>query len=241
MLSQLPRPQAWEGNHLRLNEKFQLKIRDKCNRLKKFNNEIDREVNRLSTAVEKEKKRAELGKTRGLLVDTLNTYKTAFQPCRDEMLEMASKQEELEKNLRDYEMLMIQKMPRFKKVYSQQKSSIETDISGFRVNEQLLQQMPQRSSRDKEPLIDLTSSPISKRTRQSLENFDNKIFKTVQDSQSFNNNFENAPFVVERIVRFDTLGSTFISKIFADKDWDSLFGGFEDPIEKLIKEFYSNA
>ena len=47
--------------------------------------------------------------------------------------------------------------------------------------------------------------------------------------------------MVERIVRFDTLGSTFISKIFADRDWASLFGGFKDPIEKLIKEFYSNA
>ena len=28
---------------------------------------------------------------------------------------------------------------------------------------------------------------------------------------------------------------------FADKDWSSLFGNFEDPIEELVKEFYSNA
>ena len=97
------------------------------------------------------------------------------------------------------------------------------------------------SSRSKKPLIDLTSSPISKRTRQSSANFDNKRFKTLLDSQSFNNNFKNAPTVVERIVRFDTLGSTFIPKIFVDKDWPSLFGGFEDPIEELVKEFYSNA
>ena len=26
-----------------------------------------------------------------------------------------------------------------------------------------------------------------------------------------------------------------------DKDWASLFGNFEDPIEELVKEFYSNA
>ena len=74
-----------------------------------------------------------------------------------------------------------------------------------------------------------------------LGNFDNKRFKTLLDSQSLNNNFKNAPSVVERIVRFDTLGSTFIPKIFANKDWASLFGGFEDPIEELVKEFYSNA
>ena len=101
--------------------------------------------------------------------------------------------------------------------------------------------MPRRSSLDKEPLIDLTSSPISKRTRQSSANFDNKRFKTLLDSQSFNNNFKNAPTVVERIVRFDTLGPTFIPKILANKDWPNLFSGFEDPIEELVKEFYSNS
>ena len=102
-------------------------------------------------------------------------------------------------------------------------------------------QMSHRSSRGKEPLIDLTFTPISKRTHQSSGNFVNKRFKTLLDSQSFNNNFKNASIVVERIVRFDTLGSTFIPKIFVDKDWPSLFGGFEDPIEELVKEFYSNA
>ena len=47
--------------------------------------------------------------------------------------------------------------------------------------------------------------------------------------------------MVERIVKFDTLGSTFIPRIFTDKDWTDLFGNFEDPTDELIKEFYSNA
>ena len=47
--------------------------------------------------------------------------------------------------------------------------------------------------------------------------------------------------MVERIVRFDTLGSTFIPRIFANKDWTDLFGNFEDPIDELVREFYSNA
>ena len=74
--------------------------------------------------------------------------------------------------------------------------------------------MARQSSCGKEPLIDLTSSPVSKRTRQSMGDIDNKRFKILLDSQSFFNNFKNAPSVVERIVRFDTLGSTFIPKIF---------------------------
>ena len=47
--------------------------------------------------------------------------------------------------------------------------------------------------------------------------------------------------MVELIVRFDTLGSTFIPRIFADKDSANLFGNFEDPIDELVKEFYLNA
>ena len=100
--------------------------------------------------------------------------------------------------------------------------------------------MSYRSSRGKEPLIDLTSTLVSKTTCQSSGNFDNKRFMTLLNSQSFNNNFKNAPTVVERIVRFNTVGSTYIPKIFVDKDWASLFGNFEDPIKELVKEFYSN-
>ena len=86
-------------------------------------------------------------------------------------------------------------------------------------------------------MIDLTSSPVSKRTRHSSDDFDNKRFKTLLDFQSFNNNFESAPTVVERIVCFDTLGYTLIPKIFANKDWAKLFGNFEDPIDELVKSF----
>ena len=50
-----------------------------------------------------------------------------------------------------------------------------------------------------------------------------------------------APTVVERLVKFDTLETTFIPRIFETKDWADLFGNFEDPIDELVKEFYSNA
>ena len=46
---------------------------------------------------------------------------------------------------------------------------------------------------------------------------------------------------MERIVKFDTLGTTFIPKIFEERNQVGLFGNFEDLIEELIKEFYSNA
>ena len=49
------------------------------------------------------------------------------------------------------------------------------------------------------------------------------------------------PTVVERVVKFDTLGTTFIPRIFEAEEWADLFENFEDLIEELVKEFYSNA
>ena len=97
------------------------------------------------------------------------------------------------------------------------------------------------SFRGKEHVIDLTSSPVSKRTRHSSDDSNSERFKTPLDSQTFSSIFKNAPTVVKQIIRFDTLGSTFILRIFAEKDWVNLFRNFEDPIDELVKEFYSNA
>ena len=46
---------------------------------------------------------------------------------------------------------------------------------------------------------------------------------------------------MERVVQFDTLETTFIPRIFEARDWADLFRNFEDPVEELVKEFYSNA
>ena len=46
---------------------------------------------------------------------------------------------------------------------------------------------------------------------------------------------------MERVVKFDTLETTFIPRIFEAKNWANLFGNFEDPMEELVREFFSNA
>ena len=42
-------------------------------------------------------------------------------------------------------------------------------------------------------------------------------------------------------MKFDILRTTFIPRIFEEKDWANLFGNFEDLIDELVNEFYSNA
>ena len=77
--------------------------------------------------------------------------------------------------------------------------------------------------------------------RLKIQTVTNSRLHSIHKSQTFSSIFEDALTVVERVVKFDTLGTTFIPRIFEAKDWVDLFGNFEDPIDELVKEFYSNA
>ena len=99
-------------------------------------------------------------------------------------------------------------------------------------------QMSRRSLRRKEPMTDVLSSPISEQTRRLSQDSNSERFKTPLDSQTHSSIFVKPPTMVERVVKFDTLGTTFISRIFEANDWVDLFGNFEDPIDELVKEFY---
>ena len=103
--------------------------------------------------------------------------------------------------------------------------------------------MSHHSSKGKEIEIDVPSS-IAKRTRrstQSSQDSNNERFKTPFDSQTYSSIFIDATPIVECVVKFDTLGTTFIPRIFEARDWADLVGNFEDPVDELVKEFYSNA
>ena len=91
----------------------------------------------------------------------------------------------------------------------------------------VLLQISRRFCRGKEPMTDVPSSLVSKRTWRSSQASNSERFRT--------------PLVVEQVVKFDTLGTTFIPRIFEAKNRAYLFGNFEDPIDELVKEFYSNA
>ena len=108
----------------------------------------------------------------------------------------------------------------------------------------VLLQMSRRSSKGKKIVIDISSSPIAKRTHlssQSCKDLNRERFKTPLGSQTHSNIFEDATSIMERVVRFDTLGTTFIPIIFEAKDLANLFENFEDPMEELVREFFSNA
>ena len=100
-----------------------------------------------------------------------------------------------------------------------------------------------RSSKGKDIVIDVPS-PVAKRTQrssQSSQDSNSERFRTPFVSQTYSSIFVDASTIVERVVKFDTLGTTFIPRIFEARDWVDLFGNFEDLVDELVKEFYSNA
>ena len=81
----------------------------------------------------------------------------------------------------------------------------------------------------------------SKNCHQSSKDSNRERFKTPLNSQTHSSIFEDATPTMERVLKFDTLGTTFIPRIFEAKDWANLFGNFDDPMEELVREFFSNA
>ena len=107
-----------------------------------------------------------------------------------------------------------------------------------------LLQMSHRSSKGKDVVTDDPSTPVAKWTRlssQSSKDSNCERFRTPLTSHIYSNIFDMASPIVERVVEFDTLGTTFIPRIFESRDWAILFGNFEDPVDELVKECHSNS
>ena len=98
------------------------------------------------------------------------------------------------------------------------------------------------SSKQKEPVIDLTSFSLkSKKIWSSVEFFDDTRFRSYTAFQAYLSYSENALMVIEWVVEKDTLLDTNIPKWLASKDWNYLLSILDDPYEELVKEFYANA
>ena len=106
-----------------------------------------------------------------------------------------------------------------------------------------LLQMSRRSSKGKDVVTDDPSTSVAKRTQlspQSSKDSNCERFRTPLNSQIYSSIFDVASPIVERVVEFDTLGTTFIPRIFESRDWANLFGNFEGLMDELVKECYSN-
>ena len=106
-----------------------------------------------------------------------------------------------------------------------------------------LLQMSRQSSKGKDVVTDDSLTPVAKRTRlssQSSKDSNCERFRTPLTLHIYSNIFDRASPIVECVVEFDTLGTTFVPQIFESRDWANLFGNFENPMNEPIKECSSN-
>ena len=106
-----------------------------------------------------------------------------------------------------------------------------------------LLQMTHHSPKGKNIVPSDQSTPIAKRTQllsQSSKDSNCERFRTPLNSHIYSSIFDLASQIVERVVEFTTLKTTFVPQIIESRDWAALFGNFEDPMDELMKECYSN-
>ena len=106
-----------------------------------------------------------------------------------------------------------------------------------------LLQMTCRSPKGKNIVTSDQSTPIAKRTRLSSQSSKDSYcerFRTPLNSHIYSSIFDVASPIVERVVEFNTLKTTFVPRIFLSRDWPALFGNFKDPMDELVKKCYSN-
>ena len=107
----------------------------------------------------------------------------------------------------------------------------------------LLLQMTRHSPKGKNIATSDQSTPIAKRTRLSSQSSKDSYcerFRTPLNSHIYSSIFDVASPIVERVVEFNTLKTTFVPRIFLSRDWPALFGNFKDPMDELVKKCYSN-
>ena len=104
-------------------------------------------------------------------------------------------------------------------------------------------QMTHHSPKGKNIVTNDQLTPVAKRTRlssQSSKDSNCERFRTPLSSLIYSSIFDVASPIVERVVEFDTLKTTVVPRIFKSRDWADLFANFEDPMDELVKECYSN-
>ena len=107
----------------------------------------------------------------------------------------------------------------------------------------VLLQMTRRSPKGKNIVTSDQSTPVVKRTQQlsqSSKDSNCERFRTPLNSHIYSSIYDVASPIVECVVEFNILKTTFVPQIFESRDWVALFGNFKDPMDELVKECYSN-
>ena len=81
-----------------------------------------------------------------------------------------------------------------------------------------------------------TTKKSTKRAR-----IDSANFKSIEVDLKYNDCYNKATIIMERVVKLETLKDTFIPKVFKERTWTKLLNPVGVVYSEIIKEFFSNA
>lgn len=81
-----------------------------------------------------------------------------------------------------------------------------------------------------------TKKPTSKRART-----DSDYFKSAETDMKYNDCYNKATIIMERVVQLESLQDTFIPEVFKERTWTKLLNPVGVVYSEIIKEFFSNA
>ena len=81
-----------------------------------------------------------------------------------------------------------------------------------------------------------TTKKSTKRAR-----IDSANFKSIEADLKYNDCYNKATIIMERVVKLETLKDTFIPEVFKERMWTKLLNPVGVVYSEIIKEFFSNA
>ena len=70
---------------------------------------------------------------------------------------------------------------------------------------------------------------------------DSANFKSIEADLKYNDCYNKATIIMERVFKLETLKDTFILEVFKERTWTKLLNPIGVVYSEIIKEFFSNA
>ena len=80
-----------------------------------------------------------------------------------------------------------------------------------------------------------SKKPTSKRARTDFDNFRSMV------DLKYNDRYNRATIIMERVVKLETLEETFIPEVFNERTWTKLLNPVGVVYSEIIREFFSSA
>ena len=85
-----------------------------------------------------------------------------------------------------------------------------------------------------------TKHAATKKQSSKCAHTNSDHFKSTEADMKYNDYYNKATIIMERVVQLESLKDTFIPKVFKERTWTKLLNSVGIVYSEIIKEFFSN-